>query len=107
MLLWHTTLPAMVNAAPVLDGVHLFLTDDVGTLYQVDARTGTVRHRMHLRGSIHNLGLVLARGTLFVPNATGGLVYAIPEHVLTTASTVDVAPPLGPVVGHPHGGGGG
>lgn len=94
---WHATLAAMGRSAPVVDGAALFTTDDAGTLYQFDARTGSLAHRMRLGGGVSNLGIVLASGSLYVPNSRGGVVDAIPERLITAAPGIDVAPPNGPV----------
>lgn len=97
-LLWSARLAAPGSSAPLIDGNLLLRADDKGTLYAFDARNGTLLHRMHLGGVIHNIGLVLDGGTLYVPNKAAGVVDAIPESALSSATTLDVAPPHGPVV---------
>jgi hypothetical protein len=39
--------------------------------------------------------MVLDSGTLYIPNALGGVVDAISERVLDAAPTLEVAPPQG------------
>lgn len=96
-LLWSATLAAPGSSAPLLDGHLLLRADNKGTLYAFDARNGTLLHRMHLGGVIHNIGLVLDGGTLYVPNKAAGVVDAMPESVLSAAATLNVVPPHGPV----------
>jgi len=97
-LLWQATLKATDSSSPVLDGASLFIGDNAGTLYEFNARNGRLLHRMLLGGGVSNLGMALDSGTLYVPNALGGVVDAIPERVLDAAPTLEVAPPQGVVV---------
>jgi len=96
-LLWPATLKATDSSSPVLDGASLFIGDNAGTLYEFNARNGRLLHRMLLGGGVSNLGMALDSGTLYVPNALGGVVDAIPERVLDAAPTLEVAPPQGVV----------
>ena len=96
-LIWMTKLDAMDRSAPVLDGKNLFIVDDKGSLYQIDAATGKLLHRLVLGGAVGNVGIVLANGTIYVPNA-GGYVDAVPERALTSASTFNVKPLNPPIV---------
>jgi len=101
-LLWHATLDATDSSSPILDGSKLLIGDNKGTLYEFDARAGRLLHRMRLGGGVSNLGMVLADGTLYVPNALGNVVDAIPEATLTGAAHLDVPAPRGPVVVQCH-----
>lgn len=96
-LIWMTKLDAMDRSAPVLDGKNLFIADDKGSLYQIDAGTGKLLHRLVLGGAVGNVGIVLAGGTLYIPNA-GGYVDAVPERALTSAPTFNVKPLNPPIV---------
>ncbi len=100
--LWHTTLDATDSSSPILDGTKLLIGDNKGTLYELDARSGRLLHRMRLGGGVSNLGMVLADGTLYVPNALGNVVDAIPEATLTGAAHLDVPAPRGPVAVQCH-----
>lgn len=95
-LLWRNAVTSHAPAAPILDGRTLFVSDAKGIVYQFDARSGTLAHRMTIGGKFHNIGFVLAGKTLFVPNM-GGVVDAIPESTFTGAHAVDGAPPHGRV----------
>ncbi len=96
-LLWRAVLDAVSRSAPVVDGSVLFTADDAGTVYQFDARTGRLRHRMRIGGGVSNVGVVLDNGTLYIPNTLGGVVDAIPQTVFTGAGAVDITPPFGPL----------
>lgn len=97
-LLWRTTLDATDSSSAILDGSNLFIGDNKGTLYELDAHNGRLLHRMRLGGGVSNLGMVLDSGTLYVPNALGNVVDAIPESALTGASSLDIPSPHGIVV---------
>ncbi len=97
-LLWQATLKAADSSSSVLDGANVFIGDNAGTLYEFDARSGRLLHRMLLGGGVSNLGMVLDSGTLYVPNALGGVVDAIPERVLDAAPTLEVSQPQGVAV---------
>ncbi len=96
-LLWRAGLDAVSRSAPVVDGTALFTADDAGTVYQFDAPTGRLRHRMRIGGGVSNVGVVLDSGTLYIPNTLGGVVDAIPQGVFTGAGTMDITPPFGPL----------
>ncbi len=96
-LLWRAVLDAVSRSAPVVDGTVLFTADDAGTVYQFDAPSGRLRHRMRIGGGVSNVGVVLDSGTLYVPNTLGGVVDAIPQGMFTGAGTVDIMPPFGPL----------
>lgn len=89
-LIWKATLGASNRSGAVVDGSSLYISDDAGTLYQFDARTGKLLHRMKNGGGMSTIGIVLVGGTLFIPSKAG-VVEAIPTRTFTQAAKVDIA----------------
>lgn len=71
-LVWQETLGSYVPS-PVAVGEHLFWTDDRGTAYCVDAKTGeqVYRERLPNAGNVY-ASVVAADGKLYVPSRANG-----------------------------------
>jgi outer membrane protein assembly factor BamB len=93
-LIWKATLGASDRSGAIVDGSSLYITDDSGTLYHFNARTGQLLHRMKNGGGMSTIGMVLVAGTLFIPSKAG-VVEAIPIRSIDQAAKGDLAPAHG------------
>jgi len=90
-LIWKATLGATDRSGSIVDGSSLYITDDAGTLYHFDAKTGKLLHRMKNGGGMSTIGMVLAGGTLFIPSKAE-VVNAIPTRSIDSAPHGDLRP---------------
>lgn len=97
LLHWHLQIDGRSRSAPVVIKDRIYTSDDTGMVYDIRRAGGVLLHRMHLGGGVSNVGVVLSNGVLYVPNALGGVVDALPAHLFSKAKTLDVASPFPPV----------
>lgn len=97
LLHWHLRLDGKSRSAPVVIRDHIYTSDDMGTVYDIKRAGGVLLHRLHLGGGVSNIGLTLSNGVLYVPNALGGVVDAVPVRLFSRTKTLDVASPFPPV----------